>query len=460
MKNRLTILIAAALLLNACGKDFLELTPISETNVPNFYTNANDIAVAVNSTYGALQKNDQYGSDFTALMEYRADNVVDNDPSQNAGIRYDIDRLKEIPTNSFLSGSWGSLYSGIYRCNEILSRIDAITMDDKLKSRYKGEASFVRALSYFNLVRLWGRVPLVLTPVTVQESKQTVRDEVAKVYAAIETDLQFAAQNLPATYPAADAGRATSGAAKALLGKVYLTQKKFALAKTVLKEVIDAKTYVLLPDVANVFSVTNKNNQETIFAVKYRKGGVGEGHGVYFSNVGLAVVEPALLAAYTAQDKRRALVETAPLAGSAQQVPRKYFDQISGGNDVGNDFIVLRYADVLLMYAEALNEEVYADTGEAFAALNQVRGRAGINALTAADLPGQASFREAIYQERRLELALENHRWFDLIRTGTAAAALLKVGLTVPETRLLYPVPQSEVDVMNNPAGFPQNPGY
>jgi hypothetical protein len=453
-----TLLLAA--LLSACGEDFLDRSPQSEVDVPNFYRTAADINSAVNAAYGALQKNEQYGSDFLVLMEYRSDNAVDNDPSANAGIRYDIDRLREIPTNSVLSGAWGSLYNGIYRCNEILARIDDIAMEETLKNRYRGEARFIRALSYFNLVRLWGPVPLVRTPITTQESQRTQRDDVSQVYAAIEEDLLLAARDLPPSYPPAEAGRATSGAAKALLGKVYLTEKKHSEARAILKEVIDAKTYSLLPNLADVFSVANKNNAEVVFAVKYRKGGVGEGHGLYFGTVALDPVDPSLKSAYAPADTvRRRLLDLVTLSGT-QKVVRKYFDQLSGANDVGNDFIVLRYADVLLMYAEALNEEGYQGGGEAFTALNAVRTRAKLGPLTAAELPDQVGFRAAVLNERRLELALENHRWFDLLRTGTALPALQSVGIAVPDTRLLYPVPQSEIDIMDNPTGFPQNPGY
>jgi hypothetical protein len=255
-------------------------------------------------------------------------------------------------------------------------------------------------------------------------------------------------------------GRATSGAAKTLLGKVLLTQRKYAGARAVLKEVIDARTYRLLPDYASVFSVTNKNNAEIIFAVKYRKGGVGEGHGLYLGTVALDPVDPNLKAAYPAADSvRRRQLDLVTLSGT-QRVVRKYFDQLSGANDVGNDFIVLRYADVLLMYAEALNEESYQAGGEAFTALSEVRTRARLSPLTAVQLTDQASFRAAVLNERRLELALENHRWFDLLRAGTALQALQNVGINVPATRLLYPIPQSEIDIMDNPTGFQQNPGY
>ena len=140
----------------------------------------------------------------------------------------------------------------------------------------------------------------------------------------------------------------------------------------------------------------------------------------------------------------------------------KFFDAIGTGNDAGNNFIVIRYADVLLMYAEALNEVSYdaTGTGDAFKYLNSVRARAGVASLTPAQLPDQASFRNATLQERNLELALEGERWFDLLRSGQAISALAAVGITVQPYQLLYAVPQTEIDVINNPNNFPQNPGY
>lgn len=458
-KILLTLTLLAGL--TACRRDFLDLKPLSQPSADNFYRTAGDFNTAVNGAYDALQSTNQYGGDFNTLIEARSDNVLDNDPSSNAGLRYNIDRFIEPTTNTILRDTWGSLYAGINRTNLILDKIDAVTMDATLKARYKGEAQFIRALSYFNLVRLWGRVPLVLTAGTTSDARQYVRNEVTEVYAAIEKDLTDAAANLPASYTGTDIGRATSGAAKGLLGKVYVTEKKYAQAVPVLRDVINAGTYRLLPNVADVFSVTNKNNAELLFAVKYRKGGTqGEGHAQWYgTNIG-DNIEPSLRAAYPAGDKRQPLTIQVPVPSSVNVVPRKFYDEISATNDVGNDFPVLRYADVLLLYAEALNEVGYATTGDAFTSLNAVRSRAGVTPYTAAQLPTQEAFRTAVINERRLELALENDRWFDLVRTGTAIDALKVTGITVPAYRLLYPVPQSEIDTYNNPTTFPQNQGY
>lgn len=466
------ILFCSFFAVTACQSDFLDLSPQSQPNVDNFYRTANDFGNAVNGAYDALQSTNQYGGDFNTLLEARSDNVLDNDPSSNAGLRYNIDRFIEPTTNTVLRDTWGSLYTGVNRTNLILDKIDAagnpaVSIDAALKARYKGEAQFIRALSYFNLVRLWGRVPLVLTAGTTTEARSYVRNEVAEVYAAIEKDLTDAATNLPASYTGADVGRATSGAAKALLGKVLITQQKYSQAVPVLREVVSSNLYRLLPNVADVFAVASENNAELVFAVKFRKGvgGVSEGHALWFgTNIG-DNIEKSLRGAYTADDKRLPLITQVPVPSNVNVVPRKYYDEVSATNDVGNDYPVLRYPDVLLLLAEALNESGvppsgFQADGEALRLLNQVRSRAGAPAYTPAQLTSQTAFREAVINERRLEFPLEGQRWFDLVRTGRAVDALRATGITVPANRLIYPIPQSEIDVYNNPTTFPQNPGY
>ncbi|WP_018620575.1 RagB/SusD family nutrient uptake outer membrane protein [Spirosoma luteum] len=459
--KQLTIFFAAIIGLTACQKDFLDLKPQSQPNVDNFYKTANDFGNAVNGAYDALQSPNQYGGDYNTIIETRSDNVLDNDPSSGSGLRYNIDRFIEPTTNSVLRDTWGSLYTGINRCNLILDKIDAVPMDATLKARYKGEAQFIRALSYFNLVRLWGKVPLVLTAGTTTEARSYTRNEIADIYAAIEKDLTAAAAGLPVSYTGTDVGRATSGAAKGLLGKVYVTEKKYDLAVSTLKDVVNGTTYQLLPNIGDVFLVTNKNNAELLFAVKYKKGGLlGEGHGSWFGTSIGDPVEPSLRAAYSAGDKRLPLTVMIPVPTSINSVPRKYYDELSATSDVGNDFPVLRFADVLLLYAEALNGVSYQATGEAFAALNRVRTRAGVTSYTAAQLPTKEAFQAAVINERRLELALESDRWFDLIRTGMAVEAIKVTGITMPAYRVYYPIPQSEIDVYNNKTTFPQNEGY
>ena len=454
------LLLLSGLALASCGDDFLELTPKSQANAENFYRNEADLLAAVNGTYDALQSGDQYGGAFITVIETRSDNVEDNDPAAGGGRRFRIDQFQETSTNDVLEEVWGSLYAGVFRANTVLNRVEPIETDEALKNRYRAEVRFIRALSYLNLTRLWGEVPLILEAESPGEVRETaVRNPVDEVYTAVEADLQFAMGNLSEEYDGADQGRVTSGAARTLLGKLYLTQQRWDEAETTLRPVLG--TYQLLDDVADVFAVNNALNAEIIFAVRYRKDLVGEDHGPWYGVTNIPNITPSLLNAYAPEDERAALLEFVPISeASATQVPRKFLDEPFSDNRMGNDFPVLRYADVLLMLAEALNEQNYSADGEALELLNQVRTRAGVTPLSAMDLPDQASFREAVLNERRLELALENHRWFDLVRTGRAREAMQAVNLSIQPFQLVYPIPQREIDVFNDPTTFAQNEGY
>lgn len=448
------------LILASCNKKFLDLTPVSTIAPGQFFKTASDAVTAVNGCYASLAQGSQYGATFEVLMEARADNFTDQDPSSNAGQNYQINRYSDNPGNTNFYNAWVGVYNGIFRCNTLLTAIDGINMDESLKNRIKGEARFIRALSYFNLVRLWGPVPLLTAAVDPVQAATLKRDDVAAVYKQVEEDLVFAAANLPATYAATDLGRVTSGAAKGLLGKVYLYQKKYTAAQTVLQEVIDSKAFTLLPKVADVFSTSNKYNAEILFAVRYAKGVANQDHGFWYANSQTITVDTTLLKAYNAADLRRPLSESVKPTGNANMMPRKFVDDPVNGN-AGNDFPVLRFADVLLMQAEVLNEVGYSTGGNAFTYLNMIRTRAGLSTLSATDLPDQTSFRNEIYLQRRLELPFECDRWFDLVRSNRAITEILaNKKVVLPSFRLIYPIPQQEIDIMNNKATFPQNQGY
>jgi len=459
--KKLLSLVILSLIFSSCGDDFLELTPISSPNIADFFQTENDVLNAVNAAYSTLQSGNLYGGrDLQDLIEYRADNAFDNDPSASSGIRFNLDVFLAGSANEIIEDVWQSLYQTIYRCNLVLDNADEVEMDAALRERYKAEVRFIRALSYFHAVQLWGDVPLVLQTDGTEESRSHVRNSTTEVYAAIEADLQFAAANLPETYASSELGRATSGAANGLLGKVFLTQGKYSEAVTALRSVVSSGVYSLMPTPAEVFDPNNEYNAEVLFAVVFTDENVNEDHGLFYASQIGDFIEPEFKALYEENDQRRDLIELVTVPGTATLVAGKYFETPSVNNAVGTDFIVLRYADVLLMLAEALNEVGFDAGGEALDLLNQVRTRAGLSALSAGDLGSQDAFRDAVLLDRRLELPLEGHRWYDLLRTGRAIEAMAAIDVNIDQNDLLFPIPNSQILIYDNPTGFPQNPGY
>ncbi|WP_217606904.1 RagB/SusD family nutrient uptake outer membrane protein [Chitinophaga sp. GbtcB8] len=478
--NHHTILLV--LLLSSCGKGFIDLKPVSSVTTDNFYQTAEDFTNAVNGAYNALRTGGTYGADSYIFGEVRSDNST---PVASGSVtdQDEFDRFYIRTTNPFINNRWSNSYTAIGRCNAILGRIDPITMDNALKARYIGEAKFLRALFYFNLVRTFGDVPLVLKEIiNPDEGYEYGRNPKADVYAQIEKDLTEAAEALPASYTGADAGRATQGAAKAMLGRVLLTQKKYAPAAVQLKAVIDLGQYMLVPVYADFFKVNNKNNKEAIFDVQYKSGGIGQGNPwpnsfapqnsgnavIQFGGGGNNVPTDDLVNDYEAGDQRQAAtIATSYVNASGATIPgnfvKKYYDVPTVINDNGNNIPIIRYADVILMYAECLNEAGYVAGGEAFTYLNAVRSRAGLNDLTATEVPSQAAFRLAMEHERRVEFAFENLRWYDLVRTDRAmtvingkAAQINPVNPVTPQNQV-FPIPQSQIDI--NSSKITQNEG-
>lgn len=456
------ILAAVAVLLCSCDEDFLDLAPISSPNVAAFFQTQSDIENAVNAAYSTLQSGDLYGGrDLADLTEYRADNTFDNDPSANSGVRFNIDVFLAGSANEIIEDVWQRLYQTIYRCNVVLDNVGEIDMDVSLSNQYSGEVRFIRALSYFHAVQLWGAVPLVLQADGTEASREHIRNSVEEVYSAIEADLQFAASNLPSSYPASETGRVTAGAANGLLGKVFLTQRKYAEAVSALREVVNSGTYMLVPTVDEVIDPANEYNAEILFAINFTADNPAEDVGLFYGSGIGDMIQPGFRELYDDADQRKALLELVVPDGTALVVPQKFFEPLSPAGTVGTDFPVLRYADVLLMLAEALNEQGFVSGGEAFDVLNQVRTRAGLPALTTGEASSQDAFRDAVLLERRLELALEGHRWYDLLRTGRALETMTPlVDNAIDQSDLLFPIPNSQIQIYNNPQGFPQNPGY
>ena len=478
MKINIVLIGLLALSLVACKDKFLDLAPISSANSNTFYKTSSDMILAINGAYGALQLTGQYGR-FFIVSEIPSDDTA---PPLSGSItdQDEFDKFYLRTTNPLLAERWSDGYRGIYRCNTILDRIVAVPMDETLKTRIIGEAKFLRALMYFNLVRVFGGVPIVLKEISdTNEGYSYGRSSVAEVYSQIIKDLSEAELSLPANYSGTNVGRASSGAAKSLLGKVYLTRKLFPEAAAKLKEVIDMEnlgTYTLLPSYADVFRTVNKNGKESVFSVQYKKGSLGEGSG--FANLyapqssGNAVVlfggdgnnRPTadLENAYEPGDIRKDISMANSYTNQAGMkvdfyYVKKYGDQPVVKYDSEDNWPVIRFADVLLMYAEALNET--GKTPEALPFLNRIRARAKLAEMKALT---QAEMRLALEQERRVELAFEGHRWFDLVRTGRALAVLnsksrtIGIATNLTENNLIFPVPQSQIDV--NPSLIKQNP--
>ena len=448
--------------MTSCGDSFFDLEPASSVTIDKVYKTASDYNVAVIGCYAKLQSQVNF---YTECCEYRSDNLSLGAPTAGTQDRYDIDHFTEKPSNGILSSYWANFNNNVYRCNLLLDQIDGANFAENLKKQYKGEAMFIRALNYFNMYRIWGGVPATKHVVSAAEALKVARYSDEQMFDLIAGDLKEIVDNnyLPENYSSADMGRATSGAAKALLGKVYLTFHKWTEAKDILSQLIGK--YQLVSPIAQVFNVDNKNNNEIIFAVHFNKEIEGEGHS-YWYNLTNASDDTnqtsSLLNTFPTGDARKDLITYVQVEKTVRLMNKFYDTKSPTFKTVGNDQILLRYADVLLMYAEALNEIQY-DASEGSLALkylNAVRQRAGISNLTAKQLPTQEKFRKGILVERQREFPYEGQRWFDLVRMGFAKSVMAENGVEIKDYQLLFPIPQQEIEKVGDKSILWQNPGY
>ncbi|GAB3941631.1 RagB/SusD family nutrient uptake outer membrane protein [Spirosoma harenae] len=437
--KKITILCTLFLCLTqvACKDDFLVSTDPTRIGTDLFYKTEVQFQQALSGVYGSLQTitNAAY-----IFQEFPSDNTtLDFNPLDRGGAAgweaFEFSTVNQ--GNGEIANVWNLYYSALYNDNYTLEKLAASTLDAAVKAPIEGQLKFLRAYMYFHLVQYFGDVVLVTS--TLQNPNQAfdlVRSPQADVWKQIEKDLTEAAAALPATYPAAQLGRVTKGAALGLLGKVYLTQKKYADAVTTLKQMTG---YSLNPLYADNFNPAKKNGPESIFEIQYQGGNdLGEwstfaytfaprlsaGAVTGFANTtpgGRNIPTNDIIAAYETGDLRKdvSLKTSYTLNGTVVNIPYvikfTYPHTITGRTD--NNWPVLRYADVLLMMAEAINE-TSGPTAEALGYLNQIRKRAGLADLAITD---KAAFKTAVLKERRVELAFENHRWFDLKRTMTPA---------------------------------------
>ncbi|MEL6140242.1 MAG: RagB/SusD family nutrient uptake outer membrane protein [Bacteroidota bacterium] len=469
----------------ACN-DVLDRDPQGLNTLDNFFQDEVQAIQSVNAIYAQLRAWQVHVFSFVGMTDIVSDDADKGSFAADAFFLQEVDNFTHTATNVAPSTVWAGYYEGIFRCNLAIESIpDVPEMDEDLRARLIAEAQMLRGYFYFNLVRWFGDVPLILEPFPDEFS--IPRDPVAAVYTQIINDLESAAAVLPekSVYAAADLGRVTRGTANGLLAKVHLTRENFSEAERLALIVINSGEYELFPRYANIFLPEGENSSESIFEVQtaaFETGGGGsqynEVQGVRGTpNLGWGFNRPSddLIDAYESGDPRReatilyvgeVLPDGSDIVQDNPNIVGERFNQKAwvpehpGGNGNGPGNIrLLRYADILLIAAEALNEN--GNANEALNHLNQVRARARgtSNVLPDVTTTNQAELREAIWRERRVELALEQHRWFDLVRTGRAASIMQAVGKNFQEGKNeLFPIPQGEIDLSQG--ALVQNPGY
>lgn len=492
---RILFAMAAAMGFVGCSKSFLDTKQPSNISPEGFYKDSASVARGVIGAYNGLQGIFS-GTNCLYLI---GDVATDNSYTEITGSIGNWNSLAITEIDGAVSNMWTNIYTTINRANAVITFAPSITMNETAKAAYIAEAKFLRALCYFYAVRIWGKVPVSTQAITNPDATYAERRaEVEEVYDLIIADVTEAYNTLPAFYAQTDAnaGRATKAAAIALWGEVLLTQKKYGEAVTKLAEIVNspgAYNVSLLSGAQyeNIFSPANEMNSEIIFAVRYKAGQNNPQLGSSFNNIFMPVraetytppgwtttlsvgaalsgnlVHPDLRNDFEENDLRKsATIDSMPSTRGMATYSKKYINPgATRVNDANNDWIVYRYADILLLYAEALNEN--SRSGDANNIVTRVRQRAGLLPLEYTD---QADLRGKILHERRIELNLEGKRWFDLLRNNALISTLTAHFTRYPEIRgtgvspavepfrLLFPVPSREI--INNPKLAPNNPGY
>ncbi|MEI8054264.1 MAG: RagB/SusD family nutrient uptake outer membrane protein [Bacteroidota bacterium] len=489
----------------------MDVYPVSNLYDLTYYQNVNQVDNALNGCYNGMQK-PLYNE--WMVTELRSDNSIMGNPTSSSSDNRelsDLDMFMPATSHSGIYDYWQNTYYNIYNVNKVLYNLavnyhetdstltyDSIQIPVNISNRRRiaAEATFIRAYHYYNLVRLYGGVFLIHRPVSPAEAKLINRSSVTDIYKLIIKDLENTIEyGNSAPYSSInvnDLGRANSWAAKALLAKVYLSLGRKSDAAIYLNDIISNSGYGLQPTYAQVFSTTNEMNAEIMFAVRYKSGKVGLGSP--FANLfapnssGLAVVNgdghgynyPAveLNSLYNSSDPRKSFNIKTYIS---KLYVNKYISNLIYENDGENDWPVIRYADVLLMLAEAQGFSL-----SSIALINQIRTRVGLANL-GTSVNTVALFETALSTERRFEFAYENQRWFDLIRFNTTmqtitaeqtmkdhfaymytrhydsypppALTLAQLQAQVTTDHLLLPIPQREIDTNTNLV-IPQNPGY
>lgn len=491
-----SLLAAATLLLSAtgCQKDFLDRKPPGELTFEEFFKTAAQAEQATNAVYEQFRSFDCIALPYIACTDVLSDDADKGSTPNDGPLISDLDNFTMDATNPFVAPVYKGYYRAIARANVAIENIPKVDMDAALRDRLVGECKLLRAYSYLLLVQWFGDLPLITKTLQNDEYYAQTRNPRADIYIQIEADLKEAVAALPErdTYAPTDKGRASKGAARGLLAKLYMVKKDWANAEAQCMDIINSNKYSLLAKYGDNFLPIGENGTESVFefqavALKTQQA-AGPGSSPYNMvqgvrgnpNLGWGFNRPsdALVAAYeTANDPRRQATifyeleilpdGTGQIQKNAEIINARFNQKAwvpahSGLQDNGPGNIrILRYADVLLLAAEAKNE--LNKSAEALPLLNQVRARArGGNPFILKDITvvDKSQLRELIYKERRVELAMEQHRWFDLVRWGRAAEAMAAAGKTSFTTgkHELLPIPQTEVDLTSGKIA--QNKGY
>jgi hypothetical protein len=464
----------------SCDDD-LDVNPTSAQTEDDFLNNPANAVNLVNGVYNKMLDYDMNAFSWVGVTSITSDDAdKGSTPSDTGTDKNKLDNLTFDALDISFDDTWKSRYSGIYRTNNALFYLPQLQIDEALKNRLIGEVKFLRALFYFDLVRCFGGVPVVVERIDLNDI-ETINEVVftkktkAEVYAQIEADLQDAISKLPlkSQYSQADMGRATKGAAQALLAKAYLYQQKYNEAYNMAGEVISSGQYGLLADYAQVWRETGENGAESIFEVQATLTNGLNGYtnvqgprGTPDLGWGFNTPSQSLLNAYEPGDVRKdATILFVPsvlwdgfVAPTTWNNPRYNYKAYQSSiaeswNGIGmtaKNLRVLKYSDILLIRAEAGFQ--IGMTSEATDRVNEIRVRAGLPQLGSVTL-------DQILKERRLEMAMEHDRWFDIVRTGQAVAAMAAHGKTfIPGKHELFPIPQSQVTASGGL--LIQNPGY
>lgn len=465
MKKIIYLMMGVALFV-ACSDDYLEFSPEDEIPAENFWRNEADAIAGTNAMYSNL-RSWEVAAFASFIVSIASDDAEKGSTPGDASFFNDINNFSYTPTAFVINDYWKGQWRGVNLANQVLTNVPAIAMDENVKATLLGQAHFIRAHHYFNLVRTFGGVP-IYDGLPADGNYNLPKSTQEEVYSLIIADLQFAAENLPASYDVNNVGRATEGAAKGYLAKVYMYQENWAQALALSNEVM-GMGYDLLPNFNSVFRIANENSIESIFEAQaaFVAGNCTISNSQHSQTQGVAgqfgwgfnVPTQNLADAFEVGDTRRDAtllirgevtpegdlinaIGPNPMYNQKSYVPSA---QIGPGCSEGSEqnIRLMRFAEILLINAEANNE--LGNTSDALESLNRVRNRAGLGDFDSAD---QTAIRAAIWQERRVEMAMEGDRFWDVVRQGRGLAVFGPLGFTAGKNEV-FPIPSEAISLSN-----------